>query len=964
MSNHTKHAVILLFLINIMFILRSHAQPSNIGIPPILNFTKQTYKAGTQTWDIAQGIDGVMWFANNGGLVAFDGSRWQTFPMPNGTIVRSVATSSVSRTVYVGNQGDFGYFSPDVTGKMHYSSLKPLVPKAESQFEDIWDILCTKKGTYFRSDNQVFKYQDGKITCLLPKGKTLRFMGIFGTDVLLQEKSLSLFRINGSQVQPLASKQMNIGEISSILSYTKDSILLTTIKNGVFSYANGQLEKWATSEDDFLKKNIIFCAAVLSEKKIAIGTALNGLVVVDSCRRVLHHLNKKNGLQNNTVLSLACVNNQGTWLGLDNGIDYVDSNSPFTLFYPDEDLQGTGYTAAIHHDRVYFGTNTGLYSTSWKKYYSPLQGKKFELVQNSEGQVWSLSHLGQQLLMGHHEGAFEVNNQLAKKISGVQGIWKFVQVDSNYSVAGHYKGFSIYKKADQKWNYQQELNGFQESSRILASNQSGVVWMAHPYRGIYRIDIQLPAMQLQSKRYNGTNGLPAGLGNQLFNLEKQLLFTGENQIYSYDAVSDSFMYNHEFDRFIGKNASLKYMHQDAFGNIWFETKFETGYLQVEENQLDKKVQKVLLPELSGKLTDGFQFILTVDKENVFVATEKGFLHFDPLRFQQNTKSFRLLLNEVRLLGHGDSLLFAGYGQTPDKILLRPTENAVKFGLSVPEYPDGQYTKYAYYLEGLDKGWSRWNKENSISFPNLPAGKYTLHVKAQNQYGKESNEITIVLEIAVSWYASRWAYFCYLMSILGLLYLFQKRQKRKFEHEKSSLQQKHLEKESEHLLKAYQSQESINRLQEENLEAEIRHKNQELVSATLHITQKNEMLNTVRIALDKIKSKSLGPVEMQQEIEQVVRMVQNDANLDADWESFVQNFDTIHNDFFKRLKEQFPSLRTNDFKLCAYLRLNLTSKDVSKLMNISTRSVETNRYRLRKKLELSNDTNLTEFLINY
>jgi DNA-binding CsgD family transcriptional regulator len=247
---------------------------------------------------------------------------------------------------------------------------------------------------------------------------------------------------------------------------------------------------------------------------------------------------------------------------------------------------------------------------------------------------------------------------------------------------------------------------------------------------------------------------------------------------------------------------------------------------------------------------------------------------------------------------------------------------------------------------------------------LPAGKYTLHVKAQNQYGKESNEITIVLEIAVSWYASRWAYFCYLMSILGLLYLFQKRQKRKFEHEKSSLQQKHLEKESEHLLKAYQSQESINRLQEENLEAEIRHKNQELVSATLHITQKNEMLNTVRIALDKIKSKSLGPAEMQQEIEQVVRMVQNDANLDADWESFVHNFDTIHNDFFKRLKEQFPSLRTNDFKLCAYLRLNLTSKDVSKLMNISTRSVETNRYRLRKKLELSNDTNLTEFLINY
>ncbi len=964
MSNQSRHVVLLLFMLNTWFVPIGQAQPSNIGIPPILNFPKQTYKAGTQTWDISQGNDGLMWFANNGGLIAFDGSRWQTFPMPNGTIVRSVAANLENKHLYVGGQGDFGYFSPDVAGKMHYYSLKALLPKEERQFEDIWDILCTKKGIYFRSDSQVFRYKDGKITCLLAKGKTLRFMGLLGEDVLLQDKGLALYLVCANQVQPLVSKQPNIGEISAILSYTKDSILLTTIKSGIFSYANGNITRWITAEDDFLKKNIIFCAALLSEKKLAVGTALNGLITIDSTRRVVHHLYKKNGLQNNTILSMAAVNNQGIWLGLDNGIDYVDNNSPFTLFYPDGDLQGTGYTAAIHHDKVYFGTNTGLYSTSWRKYYSPLQGKKFDLVQNSEGQVWSLTHLGTQLLMGHHEGAFSISELVAQKLSAVQGTWKFVQIDSNYSVAGHYKGFSVYRKDQHNWTYLQELNGFQESSRILASNQPGVVWMAHPYRGLYRIDLQLPAMQLRSKKYNGTNGLPSGLGNQLFDLEKKIIFTAENHTYSYNSTKDSFVLNQEFDRFLEKGTSLKYLHQDAFGNIWFETKLETGYLQVEENQLDKKVRKVLLPELVGKLTDGFPFILPIDHQNVFVATEKGFLHFDPSRYQRNTKSFRLLLNEIRLLAHGDSLLFAGYGKTPDQIMLRPAENAVRFGFSSPEYPNSDYTLYSYYLEGSDKNWSKWTKENSISFTNLPPGKYSLHAKAKNQYGIESNEISIAFEIAVPWYASSWAYAAYLLTILALLYTLQKRQKRKFEHEKSSLQQKHLEKESEHLLKAYQSQESINRLQEENLEAEIRHKNQELVSATLHITQKNEMLNTVRIALDKIKSRSLGPNEMQQEIEQVVKMVQNDANLDADWESFVQNFDTVHNDFFKRLKEQFPSLRTNDYKLCAYLRLNLTSKDISKLMNISTRSVETNRYRLRKKLELSNDTNLTEFLINF
>lgn len=96
---------------------------------------------------------------------------------------------------------------------------------------------------------------------------------------------------------------------------------------------------------------------------------------------------------------------------------------------------------------------------------------------------------------------------------------------------------------------------------------------------------------------------------------------------------------------------------------------------------------------------------------------------------------------------------------------------------------------------------------------------------------------------------------------------------------------------------------------------------------------------------------------------MLKALNEDEKMDEDWEHFAQHFDKVHSDFVYTLKEKFPSITANELKLSAYLRMNLSTKEIAQLMNISVRGVEISGYRLRKKLGISSEVNLFNFLMN-
>jgi len=154
-----------------------------------------------------------------------------------------------------------------------------------------------------------------------------------------------------------------------------------------------------------------------------------------------------------------------------------------------------------------------------------------------------------------------------------------------------------------------------------------------------------------------------------------------------------------------------------------------------------------------------------------------------------------------------------------------------------------------------------------------------------------------------------------------------------------------------------------RLKNEKLLNEIKFKNQELASSTMHIVQKTEILDKIKAELQKAHEEMGSKTMVNGQIKKVLSLIRDNIRLDKNWDQFAHHFDQVHIDFNKRLKENHPELSPNDLKLCAYLRMNLATKEIAPLLNISTRGVEISRYRLRKKLNLDRETHLSYFLSN-
>jgi hypothetical protein len=156
-----------------------------------------------------------------------------------------------------------------------------------------------------------------------------------------------------------------------------------------------------------------------------------------------------------------------------------------------------------------------------------------------------------------------------------------------------------------------------------------------------------------------------------------------------------------------------------------------------------------------------------------------------------------------------------------------------------------------------------------------------------------------------------------------------------------------------------AQAALTHEREERARTELELRNQELASATLHLMEKGEALQSVRKGLVALRAEV--PRTQQKSIQDLIHVIQQDERFDAGWEQFSQQFDRVHVDFQTRLRDRFPHLTKNDLRLCAYIRMNLSSKEIAALMFVSVRAVEISRFRLRKRLDLDKGANLQEFI---
>jgi DNA-binding CsgD family transcriptional regulator len=937
-------------------------QAVNLGIPPIRNYSRKVYGGGTQTWDAAQDGRNLMYFANNDGVLRYDGTSWTVLPVANNTIVRSVALAPDGR-IYAGAQNEIGFFAPDARGQLSYTSLVGDLPPGERNFEDVWEILMDGETALFRTNRAIFRFSGTQVTVCKRKDEVhALFMSADGP--MAQVGTDSLFRIQGDKLVPFARLDGVNSPITGAISWSADTLLLPTLKDGIRFLVKGRIGRWQTPYDAMLSAKRIYTAALLSDGSLALGTSLDGLYVLDNGRRLQQHLTNRDGLQNNTILCVFADRAGNAWLGLNNGIDCVNMQSRFTAVRPDGDLRGTGYAAAIQDGRLYLGVSNGAYATRWRSYFDPGDGPVFAPVTGADGQVWGLADAGGVLWVGQHEGARTVDDGKALPASPDGGYWTFIPLTSEFLLAGTYQGLVLFRKNKNTWQYDGRLRGLSESCRIMVRDAEGTIWVSHPYRGVYRIRwAETDRFDPEIRFYDQSAGLPSNLNNYVFVIAGQVFIGSEKGVFVYDATEERFRPDPEFNALLGESRRVKYLREDERGDIWYVAGNEVGRLRANAVGLRQSIHKEVFPELSGKLVGGFEFIYPVDAANVLFGTEEGFIHYTDRPASAADSQLHLLITEVRTQGKVDSVLYGGYeGEFPVAAPVLPAGlNHLRFSFSATEYGMRDLVEYRTRLDGMDDGWSAWLSESQRVLTNIKAGRHTFRVQARIRDGAISEEAVYTFRVRPPWYAGTPARLLYGMLILGAFTAVFRRQRRRFESETARIEASHREVEAERIREVEASRAAVNAMQHEKLESELHFKNQELAMTTMHLVQKAELLLTVQEGLHALQEKAVAP-GVRKEIQHILNLLNFDVKLDEDWAHFAHYFDQVHVDFLKNLRERFPQLSANDYKLCAYLRMNLSTKEIAPLLNISIRGVEGSRYRLRKKLNLPNDANLTEFIM--
>lgn len=956
--------------VNLLLSLTAYSQHDLGGVPSIRNFSPQEYGAGIQNWDIVQDKRGLIYIANNFGLLEFDGSRWQIYRVKNGSKMRSVAIDEAGK-IFVGCQGDFGYFFPNAQGNLQYTSLADSLPKQQRNFDETWNVFIDDGKVYFCTFSSIFIYDHEAFSIVNP-AHPLEVSFFVNRELLVEERERGVTYLSNETLLTFQGGEFfkNKG-VSSILPYYANRLIVSTFQQGIFELNNGIVKPWRPALQSYFKEAIVNVMVRLKNGNFAVGTQNHGLLIINEEGVILTQLTSGKGLQNRTVLSIFEDDLQNLWIGQNNGLAYIELGSPFTFINEQVGLPGTGYAAYLDNNKLYLGTNTGLYVKDIS-----VKSPSFELIPNTRGQVYHVGRYGNDLLMGSHRGAFRIEGNSSSLLSSEPGAWVFLRLNkSNVLLEGTYNGLQLLTDRNQHWQFQRKLEGFKESSRVMEEDRDGVVWITHGYKGVYRIDLS-KSLDINSVKFYGVDeGFPSNVLINVFKIRNELVFTSERGIYKYNKKTDRFQKDPFFTGLLGPDVQLFSIREDAFGNLYFTGNQQIGMIR-KSTLGSYELETSMFNRIKPLLNDDLENMVVLENNEILFGAKEGFIHFDPSIQMDSESKFKTNIRRFSTTTTGDSILFYGNfvengkaidQQSESQVIRLPyRNNSVNFTFAATSFEGNGEILHQFYLDKFEKKWSEWTTQTQKEYTNLQEGTYTFHVRSRNVYGEVSKEVTFQFYIQPPWYRTTWVYMIGVITVLGLLYTGFGLIDRKHKQEKRLMniqQQKELiRKDNELEILAQKTQEEITRLKNEKLEAELVHMNKELGTSTVLILNKNEFMSGVKDNLRSISKTSTE--EVSKELTRLVRDIEANLSSDQDWEHFQLHFDNVHGDFSRRFRAAYPVLSPQDMKLSAYLRMNLSTKEIAHLLNISVRGVEISRYRLRKKLQLDRKLNLQEYILNF
>ncbi len=731
-----------------------------LGFPMLRNYTPQEYDNVPQVFSVVQDKKGITYFGLNGVVMQYDGKNWITTPIPNNSSIYSLAIDN-QNVLYVGATGDFGYFKKNAQSKFIFQSLHHLLPNKTFKHTSVWQTIILNNEVYFRTFEAVFRYSPyptPKIT-IFPTNKNKIFGGLVTDNqkmyVFCNQKGL--FEIGKDSLEMAKQGEFfKDKELYSGFSYSKDTILLATRHKGIYLYApksNEIPQPFCTKEQDFFEDNHIYFAKPLPNNLIALGSIRKGVFVFDKQGNTIHKINQNTLLESNYIRNLFLDTNNYLWMTLNKGFAKIDANFDLSYWNKNSGVADIVETVYENEGKIYIGTHQTAY-TIIDKHIKNIEGL-------TTGAVWAFLgfKIGEEniLLAGTATGIFEINNYKAKRINtnliNNEAANKFFQskIDNRRIFSTSSTQFISLLYENGKWKDEGIWLNLKETIRGIAEAKDSTIWLGTFRGGIIKVvpnykDINKPQIV---HLYTEKDGLPSLKDVMPFIFRNKILFGTDYGLYQYNKISDKFeKYCELGEQFCNGSTGVYNLIEATDGKIWIlpqeNKKADIGYLNPQKNgkyewiykpfrRIPHMLLRALYVEPSGVAWIG-------GSEGVFrYNIAKDVRNYDK---KYNTIIRKIILDEdsIAYYGNNDSLANSGL-QNLGLQNIDYQYNTISFEFAAPSEDYENSVIYSHYLEGFDKHWSEWTKDNRKDYTNLKEGNYIFKLKAKNIYGNESKITT-------------------------------------------------------------------------------------------------------------------------------------------------------------------------------------------------------------------------------
>ncbi len=742
--------------------------------PQVYNYTALNSNAGRQNWAVEQGNNGWIYFANNEGLVEFNGIDWSIYKMDNSSVVRAVKAAD-NGALYIGGQGEFGVFTPDKLGRLHYENLMSQLPNdIKNNFNDIWDIHIINNRVYFRARNNILILDEyNHISSISAEGIT-QASCVMNNNIYYVTTS-GLYIIGGGDPILVGEDRSMIpyGQVSSMVGY-EDNIIIATHFDGLFIYNGRQFLPLKTSCDNALKSKQIFSLAIDGDK-LACGTVSGGAIIIDLKSGENESIDISNGLGNNTLLSVMFDRDNNLWCGLDNGIDMIRLDSQLRHLRTNKEYRFSGYCTLVDGDYIYLGTNQGLFRIN-NTFELTGASDEATFISNSEGQVWNIQKINGEIYCSHNHGLYRLEgdrrNPYLKRIYNKDGTWGLTKLAENRYLVRTYGGMELMHF---------DTNGAANIDKIDNYNSSiNICIYDYDSRSLYFVTGE----GLERVRFNSSFQI---ISNDILisstlhdiktlHMDNNIVIYTPSDIY---IIGDrgELVHTDKYDNLFEKGQLYSMIELDDNRGLWSIDDDRLTYRKYNHEKGEYEANAQQIYNSKHFFIKGFSRVEPLNDRYYIINSIYGFSVIDVE--WKSTEHYRVMNPKVISLystAQRDSLLLScAYGVEPKELILPYSHNSLRiiFG---SDNIDGNSVEFSYRLRGSDYDWSSWSQIsvngvagaiNQKEYTNLFEGDYTFDLRLRNHNG-EIKESAIKIKILPPWQRSVWMYTLYFLLFCALV----------------------------------------------------------------------------------------------------------------------------------------------------------------------------------------------------